>query len=94
LKTVTLIGGADYQKQLSKVNQSPVDLIVATPGRLIDFMERRDLALDRVETLVLDERIVCWIWGLFLRLSALCAPHPARKIGKRCCFRPLSLRTS
>ena len=37
------------------MNQAPVDLIVATPGRLIDFMERRDLALDRVETLVLDE---------------------------------------
>lgn len=55
LKTVTLIGGADYQKQLNKVNQAPVDLIVATPGRLIDFMERRDLALDRVETIVLDE---------------------------------------
>ena len=55
LKTVTLIGGADYQKQLGKVNRSPVDIVVATPGRLIDFMERRDLALDRVEILVLDE---------------------------------------
>ena len=55
LKTVTLIGGADYQKQLAKVNRSPVDIVVATPGRLIDFMERRDLALDRVELLVLDE---------------------------------------
>ena len=55
LKTVTLIGGADYQKQLAKVNRSPVDIVVATPGRLIDFMERRDLALDRVEIMVLDE---------------------------------------
>lgn len=55
LKTVTLIGGADYQKQLNQVNRSPVDIIVATPGRLIDFMERRDLSLDRVEILVLDE---------------------------------------
>jgi ATP-dependent RNA helicase RhlB len=55
LHTVTMIGGADYQKQLSKVNRAPVDLVVATPGRLIDFMERRDLALDRVEILVLDE---------------------------------------
>ena len=55
LKTVTLIGGADYQKQLNQVNRSPVDMVVATPGRLIDFMERRDLALDRVEILVLDE---------------------------------------
>ncbi len=55
LKTVTLIGGADYQKQLGKINAAPVDMIVATPGRLIDFMERRDLTLDRVEILVLDE---------------------------------------
>jgi len=55
LKTVTLIGGADYQRQLSQLNRAPVDMIVATPGRLIDFMERRDLALDRVEILVLDE---------------------------------------
>lgn len=55
LNTVTLIGGADYQKQLNHVRSGITDLVVATPGRLIDFMERRDLFLDRVETLVLDE---------------------------------------
>jgi ATP-dependent RNA helicase RhlB len=55
LNTVTLIGGADYQRQLQQVNARVTDLVVATPGRLIDFMERRDLFLDRVETLVLDE---------------------------------------
>ncbi len=55
LNTVTLIGGADYQKQLQKVQSRVTDIVVATPGRLIDFMERRDLFLDRVETLVLDE---------------------------------------
>ena len=55
LNTVTLIGGADYQKQLNKVRSRVTDLVVATPGRLIDFMERRDIFLDRVETLVLDE---------------------------------------
>lgn len=55
LNTVALIGGADYQKQLQKVSRRVTDLIVATPGRLIDFVERRDLYLDRVETLVLDE---------------------------------------
>ena len=32
-----------------------IGVVVATPGRLIDFMQRRDLFLDRVETLVLDE---------------------------------------
>jgi len=55
LNTVTLIGGADYQKQLQKVNSRVTDVVVATPGRLIDFMQRQDMYLDRVETLVLDE---------------------------------------
>jgi ATP-dependent RNA helicase RhlB len=55
LRVVSLIGGMDYQKQLNQVNAALVDLVVATPGRLIDFMTRRDLHLDQVETLVLDE---------------------------------------
>ncbi|MFN2328629.1 MAG: ATP-dependent RNA helicase RhlB [Chromatocurvus sp.] len=55
LRTVTLIGGMDYQKQLNRIGHDLVDLVVATPGRLIDFMTRRDLFLDRVEVLVLDE---------------------------------------
>ena len=55
LQTVTMIGGADYQKQLAKVQSRVVDLVVATPGRSIGFIPRRGLFLDRVETLVLDE---------------------------------------
>jgi ATP-dependent RNA helicase RhlB len=55
LKVVTLIGGMDYQKQLNQLQREVVDLVVATPGRLIDFMGRRDVYLDRVEILVLDE---------------------------------------
>ncbi len=53
--TVTLIGGADYAKQLAKVNDRVTDIVVATPGRLIDFIQRGDMYLDRVESLVLDE---------------------------------------
>ena len=55
LQVSTLIGGMDYQKQLNRLNNVVVDLVVATPGRLLDFMSRRDLFLDRVEFLVLDE---------------------------------------
>lgn len=55
LKVATLIGGMDYQKQLNRLSNHVVDLVVATPGRLIDFMSRRDLYLDQVEILVLDE---------------------------------------
>jgi len=55
VSTVTLIGGADYAKQLAKVNDRVTDIVVATPGRLIDFIQRGDMYLDRVESLVLDE---------------------------------------
>jgi ATP-dependent RNA helicase RhlB len=55
LQVATLIGGMDYQKQLNRLTNSVVDLVVATPGRLLDFMGRRDLYLDHVEILVLDE---------------------------------------
>jgi len=55
LQVATLIGGMDYQKQLNRLNNSIVDLVVATPGRLLDFMGRRDVYLDHVEILVLDE---------------------------------------
>jgi len=55
LKTATLIGGMDYQKQLNRLSREIVDLVVATPGRLLDFTGRRDLFLDHVEVLVLDE---------------------------------------
>jgi len=55
LNVVTLIGGMDYQKQLNRLHNEVVDLVVATPGRLLDFMSRRDLYLDHIEILVLDE---------------------------------------
>ena len=55
LKIATLIGGMDYQKQLNRLGGHVIDLVVATPGRLIDFMQRRDVYLDHVEILVLDE---------------------------------------
>jgi ATP-dependent RNA helicase RhlB len=45
----------DYQKQLNRLGGHVIDLVVATPGRLIDFMQRRDVYLDHVEILVLDE---------------------------------------
>ena len=55
LNIATLIGGMDYQKQLNRLGNHVIDLVVATPGRLIDFMQRRDVYLDHVEILVLDE---------------------------------------
>ncbi len=50
----SIVGGVPYPDQLRMLRQ-PIDLIVATPGRLIDHLERGRLDLSRVELLVLDE---------------------------------------
>jgi ATP-dependent RNA helicase RhlB len=53
-KTVAVYGGIDYDKQRRMLEQ-PVDIIVATPGRLIDFASQGALNLRNVEVLVIDE---------------------------------------
>ena len=50
-----LVGGMDYGKQLQKMQKSHCDILVGTPGRLLDFANNRDLYLDQVEVLVIDE---------------------------------------
>ncbi len=51
----TLVGGMDYGKQQQKVRDKYIDILVATPGRLLDFASNKDVHLDQVEILVLDE---------------------------------------
>ncbi|MDF2182925.1 ATP-dependent RNA helicase RhlB [Neptuniibacter sp. CAU 1671] len=55
LHIVSLVGGMDYDKQRQQLKQQPVDILVVTPGRLIDFINRKDVDLWNVEVLVLDE---------------------------------------
>ena len=54
LKLCCVFGGAPYGKQIDALNRG-VDLVVATPGRLIDLLERRCLVLSGVEVSVIDE---------------------------------------
>ncbi|MCF7969672.1 MAG: DEAD/DEAH box helicase [Methylococcaceae bacterium] len=49
-----IYGGTDYQKQ-QKVVQGNVDIIIATPGRLIDFYRQKAFSLDNIQVMVLDE---------------------------------------
>ncbi|MFT6287772.1 MAG: ATP-dependent RNA helicase RhlB [Alcanivorax sp.] len=79
LQVSTLIGGMDYQKQLNRLNNVVVDLVVATPGRLIDFMSRRDLFLDRVEFLVLDEGDRMLDMGFIPQVKRIVRACPAKE---------------
>ncbi|MBL63048.1 MAG: RNA helicase [Opitutae bacterium] len=54
LRTALLYGGVGYGKQNQDLQNKP-DVVVATPGRLLDYLKRRALRLDKLETLVLDE---------------------------------------
>lgn len=53
LNIVSLLGGMPYYPQIKSLSR-PVDIIVATPGRLLDHMNER-LDLSKIEILVLDE---------------------------------------
>ena len=53
-RTVAIYGGIDYDKQ-RRMLEEPVDIIVATPGRLIDFASQGVINLREVEVLVIDE---------------------------------------
>lgn len=55
LKIHTLVGGMDYVKQQRHLHDSLVDILVATPGRLLDFCGNKDVYLDQLEVLVIDE---------------------------------------
>ncbi|MBA2574952.1 MAG: DEAD/DEAH box helicase [Nocardioidaceae bacterium] len=53
-RTLTVYGGVPYEPQLDAL-QSGVDIVVGTPGRLLDLASRRALDLSHVKVLVLDE---------------------------------------
>lgn len=54
VRTVCLYGGAPIEKQILTLKKKP-QIVVATPGRLMDHMKRRTVRLDHVQTVVLDE---------------------------------------
>lgn len=54
IETACLIGGVKMGPQIRKLGKKP-DVVVATPGRLLDHVERGLLRLDKVEELVIDE---------------------------------------
>jgi ATP-dependent RNA helicase DeaD len=53
LNVLAVYGGVDIQRQIRKMSQT--DILVGTPGRVLDHLNRRTLRLDKVNFLVLDE---------------------------------------
>jgi ATP-dependent RNA helicase RhlB len=55
LRTVVLYGGMDYNKQQRQLEDDEVDIVVATPGRLLDFSNKNVVNLRFTEIMVIDE---------------------------------------
>jgi len=54
LRSACIYGGVDIKPQLDELRRG-VEIVVATPGRLLDHVEQRSIALNQVEFIVLDE---------------------------------------
>ena len=55
LRSLAVFGGMDYSRQQKALQDDVVDLLAATPGRLLDFQRQHIVDLSKVDTLVIDE---------------------------------------
>ena len=55
LRSLAVFGGMDYGKQSAALGEGTVDLLAATPGRLLDFQRQHIVDLSKIDTLVIDE---------------------------------------
>ncbi|KAB2937529.1 MAG: ATP-dependent RNA helicase RhlE [Rhodocyclaceae bacterium] len=78
LRTVAVVGGAPFHVQAKLLSQ-PVDVVVATPGRLIDHIERGRIDFSRLETLILDEADRMLDMGFIDDIEAIVARTPATR---------------
>jgi len=78
VRTVCLYGGAPIDKQINALKKRP-QIVVATPGRLMDHMKRRTVRLDKVETVVLDEADRMLDMGFVRDVTHILDKMPQRK---------------
>jgi len=78
LKIVTIFGGVGMKPQINAL-AGGVDVIVATPGRLLDHMSTRALTLDGTEVLVVDEADQMMDLGFIRPLRQIIAKIPQRR---------------
>lgn len=78
IKTIAVFGGVSANTQMLAL-RGGTDILVATPGRLLDLISSNAIKLDRVKTLVLDEADRMLSLGFTEELSALLALLPTKK---------------
>jgi superfamily II DNA/RNA helicase len=78
IRSGAILGGMPYFEQQRLLSQ-PVDLIVATPGRLIDHMERGRIDFSRLELLILDEADRMLDMGFSEAVDTIAAATPASR---------------
>jgi len=76
LRVATVVGGMPYGAQIKALSRR-VDVLVATPGRLIDHLQARRVNLSTVSTLVLDEADRMLDMGFIEEMEAIIARLPA-----------------
>ncbi len=77
-KHTVIFGGVSQVKQVQALNNG-VDIVVATPGRLLDLLNQRKLTLDNIEFFVLDEADRMLDMGFIHDIKKLIAKLPQRK---------------
>lgn len=78
LNTVCIIGGVKMGPQIQALKHG-ADIIVATPGRLLDHLERKNVRLDSVEELILDEADHMFDMGFMPQLKKILKSVPERR---------------
>jgi ATP-dependent RNA helicase DeaD len=78
VRVLPVYGGQPYAPQISQLKRG-VDIVVGTPGRLIDLMERNLLDLSDVKTVVLDEADEMLNMGFIESVEAILAATPTER---------------
>jgi len=86
LKIATLVGGIDYEKQQRELDNEVIDIVAATPGRLLDFVRNRNIDLGMVELLVLDEADRMLDMGFIPQVRQVIAATPKKEFRQTMLF--------
>jgi superfamily II DNA/RNA helicase len=78
IKAVSILGGMPYPKQMQLLSRNP-EIVVATPGRLIDHMESGKIDFSQLEILVLDEADRMLDMGFIDDIEKIVAATPATR---------------